>query len=203
MPPRDIILATHNPDKVVEIRAALSDIPIRLLTLEVFPQAPHVVEDGETLEANAVKKACAIHEHTGLPALADDTGLMVAALKGEPGVYSSRYAGPNASYDDNRRKLLAAMEGVTEREAEFCAVMAFAHASGVQVVQGSCVGTIATTPRGRGRFGYDPIFIVEGTGKTFAEMHLTEKNRVSHRGRALRAMRQALMLWLAGRPMTA
>ncbi len=198
MPPHDIVLATHNPDKVVEIRAALSDIPIRLLTLEVFPKAPHVVEDGETLEANAVKKARAIHEHTGLPALADDTGLMVTALKGEPGVYSSRYAGPNASYDDNRRKLLTAMEGVTERSAEFRAVIAFANASGIQAVQGSCAGTIATTPRGRGKFGYDPIFIVDGVGKTFAEMSLAEKNLVSHRGRALRAMREVLRLWLAG-----
>jgi len=182
------------------MRAALVDLPVRLLSLDDFASAPNVVENGVTLEENAVKKVRAIHEFTGLPALADDTGLMVAALNGAPGVYSSRYAGLHATYADNLKKLLQALDGyaLPHRQAVFRAVMAFAHEGKIEVVDGKCAGTIALAPRGVGKFGYDPVFIVNSVGKTFAEMTVAEKNQISHRGRALKATRKLLSAWLEG-----
>jgi len=199
--PLDLVLATRNRDKIAEIRAALAHLDgnLRLLTLDAFPEVPEVGEDGETLEANAVKKAQLVHRVTGLPALADDTGLMVAALHGAPGVHSSRYAGPQAAYADNVAKLLREMEGfdMPDRKARFCTVVAFAHDGRIEIAQGVCEGTIAKIPRGAGKFGYDPVFIVDGIGKTYAEMSLVEKNQISHRGRALRAAGELLAAWLA------
>jgi XTP/dITP diphosphohydrolase len=202
--PRDLVLATGNRDKVAEIRAALAhlDGKLRLLPLDEFPNAPKVEEDGDSLEANAMKKARLIHEATGLPALADDTGLMVDVLNGAPGVYSSRYAGPHATYVDNVKKLLRDLEPyeLSSRHARFCTVVAFAHDNKIELAQGECAGTIALAPRGIGKFGYDPVFIVDGTGKTYAEMSIMEKNQISHRGRALRAAGKLLTAWLANQP---
>lgn len=201
MDKREIVLATRNFHKVIEIRAALSRLsgPVRLLHLGDFPGAPEVTEDGATLHDNAIKKARTISQHTGLPALADDTGLMVAALNGAPGILSSRYAGPHASYADNVRKLLKALEGVElpRRRAEFRTVIAFALRDSVRVVEGACTGTIALAPAGEAGFGYDPVFVADGSGKTFAEMTVEEKNQISHRGRALQALRELLAAWLS------
>jgi XTP/dITP diphosphohydrolase len=196
---RDIVLATRNRDKMAEIRAALADLPIRLLGLEAFPNAPEVVEDQDTLEGNAIKKARLVHEATGLPALADDTGLFVAALHGAPGVYSSRFAGPAATYADNVKKLLQALVGYdsSRRKARFRCAVAFAHENKIECAHGECEGTIALAPRGAGKFGYDPVFIVDQVGKTYAEMSMSEKNQISHRGRALRAAAGLVAAWLA------
>ncbi len=194
LPPARVVLATHNRDKILEIREALATLPLVLLSLDDYPGMPEVEEDGDTLEENARKKAVTLQRYTGLPALADDTGLFVAALNGAPGVRSSRYAGPGASYQDNVRKLLAEMPAVPpeRRSARFRTVMAFADGNTVQLVAGSCDGRLAFAPQGEGGFGYDPIFIVAGGERTFAEMSLIEKNAVSHRGRALAAARQLL-----------
>lgn len=192
---RALVLATRNRDKIREMQENLAALPIRLLTLDDFPHAPEVVEDGDTLEANARKKAIVIHQSTGLPALADDTGLFVHALNGAPGVFSARFAGEKASYSDNVQKLLAEMKSVPtqQRGAEFRCVMAFANDEGVHFIKGACPGDIAFAPKGDGQFGYDPIFIAEATQKTFAEMTLAEKNLVSHRGLALAAFQRFLI----------
>lgn len=187
-----LVLATHNEHKVTELSRMLEDLDVEVLSVRDLPDLPDVVEDGETLEANAVKKASAISSATGLPALADDTGLEVEPLDGEPGVFSARYAGPDATYDDNNRKLLAALEGVPEerRRAVFRCVVAVATPGGnVRTVEGRTTGTIVEAPRGHLGFGYDPIFLPDGSPMTYAEMTQTEKNALSHRGRAMRAAR--------------
>ncbi len=187
-----LVLATHNEHKVAELSRMLEGLDVEVLSVRDLPDLPDVVEDGETLEANAVKKASAVSAATGLPALADDTGLEVEPLGGEPGVYSARYAGPDATYDDNNRKLLAALEGVSanRRRAVFRCVVAVAVPGGdVRTVEGRTAGSIIDAPRGRLGFGYDPIFLPDGSARTYAEMTQTEKNAVSHRGRAMRAAR--------------
>jgi len=190
-----LVLATHNRDKVVELRQSLQGLPIQILSLDHFPDAPEVEEDGDTLEANAIKKALAIHAHTQLPAVADDTGLMVDALNGAPGVYSSRYAGPQATYADNVQKLLHELRGVPElqRRAEFRTVMALVSDGKTHLVEGRCRGRITLAPRGNNGFGYDPVFFVPELNKTFAELTLAEKNQISHRGKAAAAFNALLM----------
>ncbi len=197
---RSLVLATRNRDKVLEMQEMLAALPVHLLTLDNFPEAPEVEEDGDTLEANAGKKAVVIHRHTGLPALGDDTGLFVYALQGAPGVFSSRYAGARASYQDNVEKLLREMKDVPEqkRGAEFRSVIAFAVDGEVHFIRGACSGRIGFVPKGASQFGYDPIFFAEAGERTFAEMTMAEKNVVSHRGRALAAFREFLMkLWFS------
>ena len=189
-----LVLATHNRDKVVELRESLHGLPIQILSLDHFPNAPEVEEDGDTLEANAIKKALAIHAHTQLPAVADDTGLMVDTLNGAPGVYSSRYAGPQATYADNVQKLLRELAGVPElqRRAEFRTVMALVCEGKTHLVEGRCCGRITLAPRGKNGFGYDPVFFVPELNKTFAELALAEKNKISHRGKATEAFKTLL-----------
>ena len=189
-----LVLATHNRDKVVELRESLHGLPIQILSLDHFPNAPEVEEDGDTLEANAIKKALAIHAHTQLPAVADDTGLMVDTLNGAPGVYSSRYAGPQATYADNVQKLLRELAGVPElqRRAEFRTVMALVCEGKTHLVEGRCCGRIMLAPRGKNGFGYDPVFFVPELNKTFAELALAEKNKISHRGKATEAFKTLL-----------
>jgi len=189
-----LVLATRNQDKVIEIRDALAGLPFQILNLDSFPKAPKVIEDGDTLAANAIKKALAIHQHTNLPAVADDTGLMVDALDGAPGVFSSRFAGPGATYADNVQKLLRLLDGMppSQRTAEFHTVIAVAVQGKTHLVEGRCRGQITLAPRGSNGFGYDPVFCVPELNKTFAELTLAEKNRVSHRGRALRAFKVLL-----------
>ncbi len=189
-----LVLSTRNQDKIIEIRDALAGLSIHILNLDSFPNAPEVIEDGDTLEANAIKKALVIHQHTNLPAVADDTGLMVEALDGAPGVFSSRFAGPGATYADNVQKLLRMMEGVppSQRTAEFRTVIALAMQGKTHLVEGRCRGEITLAPRGSNGFGYDPVFLVPELNKTFAELALAEKNQVSHRGKAIMAFKVLL-----------
>lgn len=180
-----IVLATRNPGKVAELRALLVDLPVELISAADVAGAPEVEEDAPTLEGNARKKALALHRHTGLPALADDTGLEVAALGGAPGVHSARYAGPAADDAANRAKLLDALGSRPDRAARFRTVLAFAEAGEVQLFEGVCAGGIMHEERGNGGFGYDALFVPEGETQTFAEMPAEAKNRISHRARAL------------------
>ena len=189
-----LLVATRNRDKLREIRAALAALDLELIGADEIEGLPKIVEDAGTLEGNAAKKAMTLFELTGIPTIADDTGLEVQALDGAPGVYSGRYSGPGATYADNVRKLLQEMRGVPEgqRQARFRTVIAFASDAGLQTVEGVCDGEITTAPRGDGNFGYDPVFYVPEVGKTMAEMSLEEKNRISHRGRGLQKLTKIL-----------
>jgi XTP/dITP diphosphohydrolase len=194
---KELVLATRNKDKGRELAALLGDLGIVIKTLAEFPDAPEVIEDGETCEANAVKKAIAIAHYTGLPAVADDTGLEVEALGGRPGVYAARYAGEDATYEDNWRKLLRELEGVPreKRRARFVTVAALAEPNGsVRTATGLLEGFIAEKPAGTEGFGYDPVFCVPELGKTLAELSPEEKNRISHRGRAFAKVREILIM---------
>ncbi len=184
---RELVLATRNRHKVEELVALLGGLGIRIRTLDEFPHAPEVVEDGITCEANAVKKARAIAEFTGLPAVADDTGLEVDALGGRPGVYAARYAGEGATYEDNCQKLLQELAGVPRerRTARFLTVAAIALPSDeVKVAQGLLDGVIAEEASGTLGFGYDSLFFVPQLGKTLAQLSVDHKNRISHRAKA-------------------
>ncbi|MEM6336707.1 MAG: RdgB/HAM1 family non-canonical purine NTP pyrophosphatase [Bacteroidota bacterium] len=184
--PSRLVLATRNPGKVGEFRHATADLGLTLLTPGDFPDAPEVDEDRDTLAGNAEKKARSLFDHTGLPSLADDTGLEVDALGGRPGVYSARYAGEDCTPADNRAKMLAELDGVTSRSARFRTVLAYIDESGTSYTfDGVCEGTILTEERGDGGFGYDAIFQPAGYTETFAELSKDEKNRISHRGKAV------------------
>jgi len=181
-----IVLATGNEGKVKELREVLKDFPIDLRGLNDFGPIPEAVEDGETFDENAYKKALHTARILGLPAMSDDSGLVVEALNGAPGVYSARYAGENANDTDNINKLLAEMEGQADRRAAFECVISLAVPSGPALTyEGRCEGEITGGPKGEGGFGYDPVFFSPELGKTFAESSMEEKNRVSHRGRAM------------------
>ena len=189
-PPR-LVSATANPHKVAEIAAILDGL------VELVPRpfdVPEVVEDAGTLEGNARLKAAAICAATGLPAVSDDTGLFVDALGGDPGVDTAYYAGPQATYAENRAKLLCRLDGVADRRARFRTVVMVVYPDGSELsVEGVCEGMIATGERGERGFGYDPVFMpLEGGGRTFSEMSEEEKNAVSHRGRAFTALVAAL-----------
>lgn len=180
------MLATANPGKAEEIRAALDGVVLVPRPEDV----PEVDETETTLEGNARLKARALCAATGLPALADDTGLEVDALGGAPGVYSARWAGPEATYADNVAKMLREMRGVAERRARFRTVLLVAYPDGSELIaEGSVEGLITEEATGASGFGYDPVFAPDGCGgRTFAEMSVGEKNLVSHRGRALAAL---------------
>jgi len=189
---RELVLATRNRHKGEELAALLGDLGIRIRTLDEFPEAPEVIEDGATCEANAVKKARAIAETIGLPAVADDTGLEVDALGGRPGIFAARFAGEGATYEDNCRKLLHELTGVPRerRTARFITVAAMAFpGDGVQVARGVLEGLIAEAATGSHGFGYDPIFLVPELGKTLAQLSPEQKNRVSHRAKAFGQVR--------------
>ncbi len=182
-----LVCASANPDKVAEIVAILGDI-VGLVPRPA--EIPDVVEDADTLIGNARLKAVAICEATGLPAVADDTGLEVAALGGAPGVHSARWSGDGCSYADNRNKLLRELDGYTDRRAQFrtCALVRWPDGREL-AVDGVCSGTIPDAERGAAGFGYDSLFVPDdGDGRTFAEMTDAEKHAVSHRGRAFRAL---------------
>lgn len=192
---RELVLATRNRHKGEELAALLGDLGIKIRTLDEFPDAPEVIEDGNTCEANAVKKARAIAEFTGLPTVADDTGLEVDALGGRPGVYAARYAGENATYEDNCRKLLRELTGVPRerRTARFLTVAAVALPSdGVRVAQGTLNGVIAEEASGTLGFGYDPVFLIPELGKTLAQLSAGQKNTISHRAKAFTQAKELL-----------
>ncbi len=186
-----IVLGTRNPDKLREIRRMLVLPGVELLDLRDVTGLSSPEEDGLTLRDNALKKARGACHSTGLVAMADDTGLEVDALGGRPGLFSARLAGPRATYEENRRALLALLRGVEtqRRGATFRCVVALAESGGwATTVEGCCRGIILEGPRGEGDFGYDPLFFLPSLGKTFAEMTAEEKDSVSHRGRAIRSM---------------
>lgn len=190
-----LVLATNNKDKIREIKNVLAGLPVEILTCDDFENFPDIEETGTTLEENAILKARGIAEFTGLPSMADDTGLEVDALNGEPGVYSARFAGPGCTYADNCTKLLKELNGVPEekRGARFRTVIAIAwDKETIDTVDGSVDGIITIENKGTNGFGYDPVFFYEPAGMTFAEMSLEAKNKISHRGKAVLAAKELL-----------
>jgi XTP/dITP diphosphohydrolase len=190
--PKTILIASANTHKIEELEQILLPLGIELKSARDFPGGEEVVEDKPGLEGNALKKARYWHQKTGLPALADDTGLEVDALNGAPGVRSARYAGEKASYAQNLEKLLREMKNRKNRKARFRTVIAFAESEGEYLFEGVCNGEIIRNPKGEKGFGYDPVFVPEGYQKTFAELSSEEKNRISHRARALEKFREFL-----------
>jgi XTP/dITP diphosphohydrolase len=193
--PNKILIATTNQGKIEEIRNLVKELPAAFLSLSEVPEVPEVVEDGTTFEENALKKARAIAQATGMATLADDSGLCVEALDGRPGVHSARYAGENASDEDKYRRILEEMQDVpdSQRLARFECVLALVAPDGEELLfRGVCEGLITREPRGSAGFGYDPIFFYEDAGCTFAEMDRESKNKVSHRGHALKQFAEFL-----------
>ena len=189
-----LLLASRNKDKLKEIQQVLTPYDIELKSALEFEHLEEVEEDQDSFEGNALKKARYVHQETGEPALADDTGLEVDALEGAPGIYSARYAGEQATYKDNVDKLLATLDGVEtdKRTARFRTVLALITGSQEVLLNGVCKGWIIDEPRGKGGFGYDPVFVPEGYDKTFAELSPKVKNKISHRGKALEKFRTFL-----------
>lgn len=183
--PDTIFLASGNAHKIEELKQVLSPLGIDLKSTLDYPDAEEVVEDQPDLQGNALKKARYWFDKTGLPSISDDTGLEVDALDGAPGVYSARYAGENPSYDDNVNKLLDELRGKSDRSAQFRTVIAFVEGSNELFFEGVCRGKIIDEKRGEKGFGYDPVFVPEGYDETFAELSSEEKNKISHRGRAV------------------
>ena len=182
-----IVLASRNEDKIAELQATLAPLGIELKSTYDFPGLKEVVEDRDTLKGNALKKARYVFGETGLPSLADDTGLEVDALDGRPGVYSARYAGRLANYQNNVDKLLDELSGVPpeNRGAQFRTIAALVTDTGDHTFEGVCRGTILQEERGTGGFGYDPVFLPEGYEQTFAELDPDIKNEISHRAKAI------------------
>ena len=193
---RKLILSSGNPHKVDELKKILANLEIQVLTKDEVGQGDlDVIEDGDTLEANALKKARALAEKVEGIVLADDTGLFVDALNGEPGVYSARYAGEECSYQANNTKLLGALAGVApeKRTARFKTVIALIDEKGAEyIIEGVCEGRILDEKKGSAGFGYDPLFLPEGYEQTFAELGEDIKNKISHRARAIYLMRDKL-----------
>ena len=183
-----LLLATKNEDKLRELRLLLSGLHLELITFKDVLSYPQVEETGSTTRDNALHKARVLHKRTGYLSLADDTALEIDALDGAPGVRASRFAGPKASYEENRRKVLELLKGVPleGRKARFICSIALIGDGVEEVVEGRVEGVITSRERGGRRFGYDPIFLVPSYGKTFSQMDEELKNRISHRGKALR-----------------
>ena len=186
-----LVIATRNPGKTDEIRDLLAEFPIEIKNLNDFGPIPEIIEDGQTFDDNAYKKSSMTARMLGLPALSDDSGLCVDALGGLPGVHSARYAGPDAADADNWRKLLDVLKDNPHRNAAFECVISLAVPTGAALTYvGRCEGIITEEPMGSDGFGYDPVFFYPPANKTFAQMSRQEKNRVSHRGKALAEVRQ-------------
>lgn len=189
-----LILASRNRHKLDELRSFLQDLSVDVVSVDdVAPGLP-LVEDGTTFVENALKKARAVHQHTKLPALADDSGLEVFYLNGRPGVISARYAGEGAGDAANNEKLLRALRGVPprRRRAQFRAVLALVGPGYEEIAIGTCPGAVTESPRGTNGFGYDPVFRPDGFSRTYAELSQEEKNRISHRSRAFKALHEIL-----------
>jgi XTP/dITP diphosphohydrolase len=200
---RPLVLATRNEGKISEFKDLIASFGIEIKSLKDFGPIPLVEEDGATFEDNAYKKASFTAKVLGLPALADDSGLMVEALGGMPGVRSARYAGEGATDRENNHKLLEVMKDVEEREASFMCIIAIAVPAGPALIyEGRCDGQITREPMGENGFGYDPLFYFPPLKKTFAQMKSEEKNRVSHRGKAMAELRSEfnkVLIWLRQR----
>lgn len=198
-----LVIATKNKNKLKEFQEILKDLEIKICSLDDFGPIPEAIEDGETFDDNAYKKAIHTAKVLGLPAIADDSGLVVESLGGAPGVHSARYASDKASDEDNLQKLLTDLKEVDNRKAHFECVLSIAVPSGPALTyEGSCEGIILDEKRGESGFGYDPVFYYEAFGKTFAELTMQEKNSVSHRGKALAQVNdevQMIKKWLEQR----
>lgn len=185
---KQLVIASRNQKKKNELQQILGDLDFELLSLDDLPPLPEVEEDGSTFAENAIKKAVTVARQTGMLTLADDSGLVVDALQGEPGVYSARYAGPEANDEKNNQKLLQALLAIPEknRTARFVCVIALALPDGrLETVEGTCDGRIDRYPRGSVGFGYDPLFVPDGYEESFAQLSPLIKNSISHRGKAL------------------
>ncbi|MFC1498711.1 XTP/dITP diphosphatase [Verrucomicrobiota bacterium] len=181
-----LLIATRNKYKLEEIRAIFSILSLEIVSINDYKKLPHVEEDGDTFIANAIRKAATLAITAKVWAMADDSGLAVDALDGAPGVYSARYAGEPADYEANNKKLMKALENISNRKACFHCAIALSNPSGrCQVVEGKCEGSITDSPRGSNGFGYDPLFVPDGHIMTFAEMEGCVKNTISHRALAL------------------
>ncbi|MGI5921570.1 MAG: XTP/dITP diphosphatase [Syntrophomonadaceae bacterium] len=194
-----LLLATRNKHKKQELQEILSDLNLEIVTLEDIEPLPEVEEDGQTFTANAIKKARITASLSGMITLADDSGLVVDALDGKPGVYSARFAGEHATDEENNRKLLKMLKNVPEpqRTARFQCVIAISSPEGkIATVEGSCEGRIALKPSGQGGFGYDPLFIPAGEERSFAMLSAEQKNRISHRGKALKKAKPVIVNFL-------
>jgi XTP/dITP diphosphohydrolase len=188
-----LVVASKNKNKIEEIKSIFTIKNIEWLSLENFPHIPKIVEDSESFQGNAVKKAVIVSLMTHCWTIADDSGLEVECLNGAPGVRSARYAGENSTDEENNKKLLNELAGNNNRKAAFCCVIAMASPGGrVQIVEGRCEGQILDVPRGMDGFGYDPLFMPDGFSQTFAEMPADLKNRISHRAMAIK---RAELLW--------
>jgi len=198
-----IVLATNNKNKVKEFQALLKGSPVQIKCLQDYGPLPEAVEDGETFDDNAYKKAFHYARVLGIPCLADDSGLVVDALDGKPGVYSARFAGENSTDRENCDKLLREMEGKKDRKAHFECVLSLATPGGPALTwEGRCDGEITTERHGKSGFGYDPVFFYPDFDKTFAEVPMEQKSEVSHRGRALAefaAELEKVLVWLKQR----
>lgn len=198
-----IVLATNNKNKVKEFQALLKGSPVQIKCLQDYGPLPEAVEDGETFDDNAYKKAFHYARVLGIPCLADDSGLVVDALDGKPGVYSARFAGENSTDRENCDKLLREMEGKKDRKAHFECVLSLATPGGPALTwEGRCDGEITTERHGKSGFGYDPVFFYPDFDKTFAEVPMEQKSEVSHRGRALAefaAELEKVFVWLKQR----
>ncbi len=197
---KTLVVATRNRGKILEIVDLLEDFPVDLRSLDDFGTIPPIEEDGETFDDNAYKKASVTAKILGFPTLADDSGLVIEALNGEPGVYSSRYAGEGATDPQRCSFILDKMKGKTNRKAAFECVISIAVPSGPALTyEGRCEGLIAEAPMGDNGFGYDPIFYFPDLDSTFAELPRVEKNRVSHRGKALMELKgefDKVLIWV-------
>ncbi|MDX2439275.1 MAG: XTP/dITP diphosphatase [Desulfobacterales bacterium] len=186
-----IVIATRNKGKTAEIREMLKDFSVNIKNLDDFGPIPEIEEDGDTFDENAYKKASVTARILGIPALADDSGLLVESLDGAPGVYSARYAGEKATDKQRGEKLLREMKGKTNRKAAFECVISIAVPTGPALTyEARCEGLIVEKPAGQNGFGYDPVFFFPPLKKTFAELTRTEKSRVSHRGKALSELKE-------------
>ena len=190
-----IVLATHNHDKEIELKHSLRGLDIEICSLSEYPDIGEIDETGATLLENSLLKANTVHDLTGLPVISDDTGLEVDALDGAPGVYSARFSGVNATYEDNVKKLLSVMEDIPDdmRSARFRTVISFVDETQELWTEGFIEGRITENARGNMGFGYDPVFYVPRLKKTFAELSTAEKNKISHRGLALQKLRKILI----------
>ena len=196
----DLVIATSNQHKLKELKTLLEDFPLTILSLKDFPDMPAVVEDGKNFYENALKKALTVARHTDKLTIADDSGIEVDALDGKPGVYSARFAGHAATDEANNTKLLKELEGVSsdKRGACFKCVLVIAQPDGeTAFVEGECRGTIIHEARGDHGFGYDPLFLVPEYNKTFSEITPEEKNKISHRARALEKLLKILPRYIS------
>jgi XTP/dITP diphosphohydrolase len=199
-PPIILVIATRNNGKTKEIKDLLKDYPVDIKNLDDFGPIPQIEEDGDTFDENAYKKASFAARILGLPALADDSGLIVEALDGAPGIHSARYAGENATDKEKYLKLLHEMKGKTNRKAAFECVISVAVPTGAALTyEARCEGIIAEEPAGSNGFGYDPVFFYPPFHKTFAQISRSEKNRISHRGKALTELKSEfdkVLVWI-------